>query len=230
MAYRPIYLPKESFPFVSEHLVEFNWHAGFAVSQKQKSIEGLHSAAVDSLLCSNPLEVSSKSEKLIGVKLSAFNLKAQMNNGQKISVENIFQSSKVFKSGGPYIDLRFVSPKDAKRDSRLKTSGELIGFMGKDLIWPLEPKTLFYDWIYLNSLHQNTDLVEEVQLYDAFTDIEFNPNKSFNCQARSVALYVALAKCNLLDQIMGDPSAYREVLGHSEPFKQEQLHLCFTHS
>ncbi|MEZ8613483.1 DUF6977 family protein [Vibrio sp. 10N.239.311.D11] len=227
MAKRPIYTPKDSFPFVSEQLAEFKWHAGFAVSQKQKSIEELHSAAIESLSCVKPLEVSSKSGNPIGVELSAFNLKVQMNNGKEFSVENIFQSSKVFENGGPFIDLRCVSPKEAKRDSRLKKSGDLTGFMGKGFIWPLEPKTLFYDWIYLNALHQNIDLVEEVKLYDAFTDIEFNPKKSFNCQARSVALYVGLAKSKLLDSVIGDQDAYRKILGQTELRKQEQFQIQF---
>ncbi|MGR5233663.1 DarT1-associated NADAR antitoxin family protein [Vibrio rotiferianus] len=227
MAKRPIYTPEDSFPFVSEQLTEFKWHAGFAVSQKQKSIEELHSAAIESLSCVKPLEVSSKSGNPIGVELSAFNLKVQMNNGKEFSVENIFQSSKVFENGGPFIDLRCVSPKEAKRDSRLKKSGDLTGFMGKGFIWPLEPKTLFYDWIYLNALHQNIDLVEEVKLYDAFTDIEFNPKKSFNCQARSVALYVGLAKSKLLDSVIGDQDAYRKILGQTELRKQEQLQIQF---
>ena len=51
----------------------------------------------------------------LGVKLSAFNLKL---NGY--TLENIFQSSKVFSNGGPYRDLMNVAPKEAKRDGRLQ--------------------------------------------------------------------------------------------------------------
>jgi len=36
--------------------------------------------------------------------------------------------------------------------------------------------------------------------YDTFTDIEFNPKRSFNCQARSCALFVALARKGLLGE------------------------------
>ena len=41
---------------------------------------------------------------------------------------------------------------------------------------------------------------EEIQNYNAFTDIEFNPEKSINCQARAAAIYVGIAKAGLLDK------------------------------
>lgn len=34
--------------------------------------------------------------------------------------------------------------------------------------------------------------------YDGFTDIEFNPQKSLNCQAKAAALYVSLCRNGLL--------------------------------
>lgn len=40
---------------------------------------------------------------------------------------------------------------------------------------------------------------QQALAYDAFTDIEFNPQKSINCQAYSIALFVALTKRNLLE-------------------------------
>ena len=35
--------------------------------------------------------------------------------------------------------------------------------------------------------------------YQAFTDIEFNPEKSLNCQAYSAALYLSMIKNNILN-------------------------------
>jgi hypothetical protein len=35
--------------------------------------------------------------------------------------------------------------------------------------------------------------------YQAFTDIEFNPEKSLNCQAYSAALYLSMVKNNILN-------------------------------
>ena len=45
MACRPIFVAIDEFPFVQEENVEFEWHKGLAVSQKQKSIRELHFAA-----------------------------------------------------------------------------------------------------------------------------------------------------------------------------------------
>ncbi|MCM3089396.1 hypothetical protein M3557_16010, partial [Bhargavaea ginsengi] len=53
----------------------------------------------------------------------------------------------------------------------------------------------------VNALNQNKQFHDELLSYEAFTDIEFNPNKSINCQAYSVAMFVSLAKRNLLENI-----------------------------
>ena len=162
----------------------FEWFPGFAISQKQKSIDSLHNA----ILKNNkavPLEVSTKSKNPLGVKLSAFNLKL---NGY--TLENIFQSSKVFSNGGPYHDLLNVSPKDAKKDERLLSSGKLVGFNYNSMDFPLEPKTVFYDYIYINAVKYtfSLDEIKQITSYTHFTDIEFNPKKSINTQAKSVAI------------------------------------------
>ncbi len=212
MANRPVYIPTETIPFVTEQLIEFKWHAGFSVSQKQKSIAELHKVAMSIELCKKPLEVSSKSNLPLGVSLSAFNLSISLNSGKKIALENIFQSSKIFLNGGPYKDLLDVSPIEAKRDIRLKESGDLTGFSGRNEIWPIEPKTLYYDWIYMNALHLNPKFVEAVRDYDCFTDIEFNPKKSFNCQARSVALYLGLSSTSNLETALSSPENYKKIV------------------
>lgn len=209
MASRPVFRPSNEYPYVTEELVEFQWHAGFAASQKQKSVQELHTRIIDTNLGINPLEVSSKSLLELGVALSAFNLMVELPNGNAVALENIFQAAKIFQHGGPFKDLLQVSPLDAKRDIRLKASGDLIGFQGKEGVWPLEPKTLFYDWIYLNALHRNQALVEEIQGFDSFTDIEFNPSKSFNCQARSLALYLSLLKAGMIDALLKDSKTYQ---------------------
>ena len=49
------------------------------------------------------------------------------------------------------------------------------------------------------------DLARQVVEYDAFTDIEFNPQKSVNCQARAVALFVSLCRRELLQRVLDDP-------------------------
>lgn len=203
MATRPIYIPQESGSFlVKTEMIEFEFHSGFALVQKQKSINSLHDAAKTQLNLNQILEISSKSEEELGVQLSAFNLMIKDRNTQEeYSVECAFQSAKVFENGGNYEDLLYVTSREAKKDERLKKSGRLLKFKFKGTEWSLEPMTAFYDWLYINALNQNTQIHNDLLCYQGFTDIEFNPAKSINCQAYSVAMFVALAKRDLLGKI-----------------------------
>lgn len=163
----------------------FEWFSGFAVSQKQKSIESLHNAIIKADTDAKPLEISTKSKDAVGIKLSAFNLK---RNGY--TLENIFQSAKVFENGGPYLDLLDMPPKEAKRDDRLHTSGSLKAFQYQNEEFPLNPKTVFYDYIYIMAVRESFTAHElsAISKYNYFTDIEFNPAKSINTQARTAAM------------------------------------------
>ncbi|MFB1082484.1 DUF6977 family protein [Jeotgalibacillus sp. JSM ZJ347] len=220
MAKRPIFLVTGHLPeFVTEKLIEFEWFPGFSVKQKQRSIKSFHANAKENMNTIKILEVSSKSDKPLGISLSAFNLNITTNNGKKFSVETAFQASKVFTGGGPYLDLYEKTSREAKKDSRLKTSGELQYFQFFNRKWDLEPKTLFYDWLYMNALAINTDLAEEVLKYDAFTDIEFNPQKSINCQARSVALFVSLNRAGLLKEALSSVENYKKLFQGKEDKK-----------
>ena len=213
MATRPIYIPKyEGNVFVDAEMIQFEWFAGMAASQKQKSIESLHESAIEKGVCRMPLEVSSKSKVELGISLSAFNLKVVTQKQKKeFSVESAYQSSKVFEFGGPYKDLLFASSIEAKKDERLRNSGQLRRFVFFNEEWPLEPKTAFYDWVYVNSLSKNLHLADELSSYDAFTDIEFNPKKSINCQAYSVALYKSLDRRGLLADALADKQAFLDI-------------------
>lgn len=163
----------------------FEWFPGFAISQKQKSIEILHNAILQADSNARPLEISTKSKQDIGIKLSAFNLKL-INH----TLENIFQSSKVFENGGPYLDLLEMLPQNAKHDKRLINSGNLKMFRYQNEDFPLTPKTLFYDYIYINAVKESLtkDEINTISNYNYFTDIEFNPTKSINTQARTTSL------------------------------------------
>lgn len=201
MANRPVFMPSDS----KDELViidnlDFEWFSGFSVVQKKKSIESLHNAFKEKHSNKKILEISSKSESELGVMLSAFNLQIELTNGHKASVESLYQSSKVFEEGGPYDDIRYKSSLEAKRDERLKNSGGVVAFEHKGNRWDIEPKTAFYNWLYLNVLNLNSDLKNKVLEYDAFTDIEFNPKKSFSCQANAIALYVSLRRNNFLGE------------------------------
>jgi len=196
---------------VDEISVSFPWHKGMAPSQKRKNVGELHSAAamrgIEPLL-----EVSSKSEEQLGQRLSAFNLKVELEEGGVISLECAFQGSKIFEGGGPFTDLFGVESLDAKRDERLSRSGKLIGFRFEGQDFPLIPKTAFYDWLYIRALYPHREFLQRLHRYAGFTDIEFNPAKSINCQARSCATYVALQKLELLDDCVTSSEQFMQVL------------------
>ncbi len=140
----------------------------------------------------------------------------QQNSEEKFSVECAFQSSKVFENGGPYIELLSKTSKEAKTYEKLKTSGNLLKFQYNNINWELDPKTLFYDWLYINALTLdiNKELAEQIIEYDAFTDIEFNPQKSINSQAYAAALYVSLYRRGLLQQALVSIDEYKKVINH----------------
>lgn len=213
MATRPLFTPnKYREPGAEEKLLEFKWHPGMAKSQKQKSIFELHGVAHD-LGFERVLEISSKSEDELGIKLSAFNLVIETKKNKNIfTVETAFQGSKVFTRGGPYKDLFGLDSLAAKKDIRLKESGQLVGFEFFGRTFALEPRTYFYDWVYINALANNEKLSEAVVFFDGFTDIEFNPKKSINCQAHSVAVYVSLVKTGTLGEALSSPEDFLEVL------------------
>lgn len=203
MANRPVFIPQNSGEtLVLKTGVEFQYFSGFSLSQKQKCIDSLHTAIQEKFGISHILEVSSKSRHQLGIDLSAFNLMMRDKTRDKhFSVECAFQGSKVFEQGGPFIDLLEASSRDAKRDIRLKESGSLQKFVFEGEAWPLMPRTAFYDWLYITALLQHPQLVSQLALYQAFTDIEFNPEKSLNCQAHALALFMALQQRGLLDAI-----------------------------
>ena len=225
MANRPIFTPDFSgFPFVETVDIEFKWYSGFAKSQMQKTIVSLHEAAEKQGIAP-VLEISRKSASRLGVSLSAFILTLETPRGQKMSVECAYQGSKVFENGGPYHDLYSVSSRSAKTDERLRNSGELIAFnfCGED--FPIEPKTAFYDWLYITALCQKKkDLMQQLESFLGFSDIVFNPNRSLNCQARAAALFVSLSKNGLIDeQIFEDKDYYFELMTDKKRFSSTEL-------
>jgi len=73
----------------------------------------------------------------------------------------------------------------------------------RDLSRPLDtsdPHPL-QERLYFQALQQAPDLASALASFDAFTDIEFNPKRSWNCQARSAARFVALERSSRRDQI-----------------------------
>lgn len=211
MAERPIFLPMQAGPtLVREVSFDIPWAGGFAPVQKRKNVKSLHEAAAKSGYAPL-LEVSTKSEIVVGQHLSAFHLKVHSNAGM-VSLEAAYQSSKVFERGGPYTDLLTVDARTAKRDPRLNEAGRLVGFEFDGHQFPLTPQTAFYDWLYLSAIYPHRKWLQERLTengqFVGFTDIEFNPSKSINCQARSCALFVALIARDKLEEAMQSPETF----------------------
>lgn len=191
------------------------------------------------------LEVSTKSENQeLGRALSALNLQlVDEATGVSHPVENWFQASKCFTrtdgtAAGPYPELLKVDPVRAKRSvSSTLTAKQVEGYSKDPLFarihaelvdasfsgfemdgvpYPTEPKSAFYDYLYVGALAQpqNADLAREVGAYRYFTDIEFNPRDAkgrtirYNTQARSCAIFVALSCKDALAEALADIDSF----------------------
>ena len=215
MAKRPVYIPLlKSDYFVETRIVDFQWVKGMSFSQKQKCLDSFHSAIRSSLHIENILEVSTKSRTSLGVQLSAFNLQIKSTKrNRSFSVECAFQAGKIFEKGGPFWEILDLSSKEAKHFFKTrKYLGKIIGFQSNGHRWPTTPKTLFYDWIYINALVAHPELTSRLENIDAFTDIEFNPEKSINCQAHSLALFCSLRKRDLLDKALSSKVFFTKLM------------------
>ena len=207
MATRPVFLSTTSGPLWIETAVNFEWYPGFSQGQKRRSIESLH----DSFNSTHPektvLEISCMSESELGRSLSALNLKLQSSD-KTITVEAAFQGSKVFESRRSYTEIYKLGARDPKRFPAFSTSGSLAGFELFNQGFPWEPKTFFYDWVYINALVEKHAQLD----FDAFTDIAFNPKNSLHCHARSAAIYVSLTKRGLLGQALQSPTEFEKIV------------------
>lgn len=212
MATRPVFCPASEPPFVKEVPIQFNWHPGFAHSQKMKSIASLYSAAQDVGL--GPLlEVSTKSPSILGVQLSAFNLMVQVPDVGTIPLESAFQGSKYFIKFGSCTDLYGLDPRSAKRAAKERDHGDLVRFEFAGDHWELDPKTAFYDWLYLRALLESMESeLSQLTQFSGFTDIEFNPQRSFNCQAKSCALAVSLLQNGLLEPATRSKTGFLDII------------------
>lgn len=217
VATRPVFIHDPVDPGGNELLVDFVWHPGFSVAQKQRSIEALHAAAIEALGGGPLLEVSTKSPVRLGQRLSAFNLRLHSDEHGWLSVEAAYQGSKVFVESGQYPELYGIrGGADIKRIIGQRGGEAIVGFRFEGRDWPLEPTTAFYDWLYLRALidlgTDDPSALAELATFVGFTDIEFNPKRSLSCQARSCALFVSLTGQGTVSEYVRDPDAFIELL------------------
>lgn len=216
MANRPVYAAGKGEALCRVHLVEFEYQRGLSKVQRQRSSMKLREAYLEDHPQDNVLEVSRFSEDVLGTKLSAFNLTIQTKDGRKMPVECAFQGGKIMKEYGQLVDLYDKTPAETKADPR-RTNGTLIGFVFDGEEFGLNPKTAFYNWVYIHALMQNPEIGDLLMEYDAFTDIAFNPEKAVNCQAEACAYYVALRRRGLLEEALKNKEAFIETLYRVKP-------------
>ncbi len=177
MAIRPIYIstniPEK--PFIKKD-IEFDWVKGLSYSQKCKRRDSLHEAIVKTKLypIDKILEISTKSNIGLGINLSALNLTVKFNSGNEIPVESIYQASKVFNKNYEVTKFKYGNSEFEK-----------------------DPYSMYYDYIYMLGLYSHKEYHDELNNYDIFTDIEFNPKKQLNTQARAVAIWNTLYRNNM---------------------------------
>lgn len=184
------------------------------MSQKQKNIVELHAKAKEQGIFP-VLEISTKSPLEVGRRLSAFNLKIDVNGVMK-RLESVYQSSKVFAQSGQHELLMDLDPFKAKKEVRRLGQGPIIAFrfLGED--FPTEPVNAFYDWLYIRAIVPHEKWIRENLHFKAYSDIEFNPNKSVNCQGRAVAEFHALSMRGEATKCVHDFEMFRRMLIYAQ--------------
>ena len=214
MAEKMVFIAKNSNPYY-EKIIDYIYVPGFAPIQRKKNVVNLFESLRKEFPDSNALEISTKSDNELGKQLSAFNLRLG-----GYSVESIFQSSKVFADGSQYEFLIKESPLNAKRFIQKLPKQSIIKFRYKGIEYPTNPKSLFYDFIYIKALYENISVSKNLINYDIFTDIEFNYKKSINCQARACAIFTYLLKNNKVDEYLNNINLFKTLYygEHSDTF------------
>lgn len=207
MAERPVFMAKKSYPFYQTVEISFKYFAGFAMVQKRKNIAEIH-AGFEKLYPDVPvLEASSKAATELGKSLSPFYLMAE-DDGHQYPVECVFQASKVFQAGGPFLQLLNMEAIKAKTTSLTKTKGALLYYQYQNEKYPLDPKGWLFDWIYMKALQNHPQLQEKAMEYSAFTDIAFNPKTGSTCQAKCLAVFKGLSQKGILDEALASIPAF----------------------
>lgn len=224
MAVRPIFIPLPGRKATIEggyrgaliDRIDLNikWHPGFSLSQKQKNIIELHKAAEEQSIFP-VLEISTKSTEELGRRLSAFSLKITIDGVEK-TLESVYQSSKVFSGSGQHEHLMDVDPFKVKKAVREVARGNIVAFRFNGQDYPTEPKNAFYDWLYIRAMAPHEEWLRKNLHFKGYSDIEFNPDKSINCQARAVAEFHSLVMRDAVATCSIDYDEFAKILQYSQ--------------
>lgn len=220
MTTRPLFLPllpgETNTPGVRQEPIAFQWVPGFAKAQQAKCLRSLQSAIAQSALAAHPLEISTRSNDPYGVALSALNLELE-----GLPVELHYQAAKVYPDGlGPHPQWLTMAEAERKAEMReVKTlvaqrALPLTAFYHAGRFWPLNPPHAFYDWLYCRALQTNPTLAAELLTHDGFTDLAFNPTRSFNSQAYAAAFYASLHAFGCLTEALADATRFFRLHPH----------------
>jgi|LFRM01.1.fsa_nt_gb hypothetical protein len=216
MAKRLYFIAKPSYQgLIVEKTINFEYFRGQDPKQTEKSIESMQHAIKAYESGGKVLEVSKYSPSLLGKQLSSLNLEYENNEGRSYPVINIFESSKVFENGGPYRDLLHVDLKDLDEDPRLKESGRLLGFHFEDEPYSLEPRSLFFDYIYISALHQQKEIQEKLLEFDMISDVTYQMGKMFASSARACAYFISLKRTNKLESALESLDSFKKIYKYS---------------
>ena len=129
---------------------------------------------------------------------------------RRVNIDFTFYNGFSFQQKQRCIRSLHRSYREVTGNDRILEVGSLFQWSEENS--PINPPTYFFDWLYVNTLHQNPELAEEVVKYKAFTDIEFNPARQINCQAEAAAIYVGLRNSGKLEEALKDKDAFRRVV------------------
>ena len=119
-----------------------------------------------------------------------------------------------------------MKPWEAKKYISNFANEKVVGFEFEGDRYDNIPTTFFYNWLYVNALTKQCKLCEELASYGAFTDIEFNPNKSINCQAEAASVYVSLLISGKLDEALSSTDCFKKIV-YAKENRDSQLTLPF---
>ena len=193
MSTRPCFIVYPGEPLPQQIDIDFLWIRGQAHSRRVLCADELAHAIRSKFPEGRHLEVSTYSRTDLGLRLSAMNVRFRSGCYADRTVESVYQSSKVFANGGPYLDIiddGYVG--NPKRDPRLQNSGDLEGFHINSTTIALSDAERLYDAIYITALRQNPKLFTTCMSYNIFTDIAYNPKTMHSTQAAAIATALAM--------------------------------------
>ena len=213
MAKRIVFMKNNTAPFNEELEVEFTWAQGLNTICRQRSIHNLFDKAGRVYPCIRILDTSYVSDQQEGGMLSSFNLPITLASGETVPLECAYQGSKMIDHAGPYKELFHADPMKVKTEACL--NGEVTGFRFEGVDYAAASPHAFYNWLFCRALHQNQELAEQLEKYDAFCDIMNRPDAE-ECEARAVAVYEGLRISNKLSACLDSYDVFCDAMNGLE--------------